>query len=257
MAPWLNENFVFFALRRVHLHLQKRPNETLYPHEYVRGRIELIAEARRRGHEETLAAQLPTLGQIIKLYDDDWNQALRLCGLPEAKAAHQALSAVAFAEHFYETKERLPRTIKELREHAVALKLAFPNRRGLTERLNLQIKDVVEKMVADRANRGLETAADGPTEGARLTSEEIDALIADARPTMPHGDWSNIDRVIDAFAEFVEEFDGSQKITNSLYNAHRAQRGWPSNNGWQRHGRFQEMVELARKRVREQRKKVA
>lgn len=258
MAPWLNESFVFFALRRVHLHFQKRPNETLYPHEYVRGRIELIGQARSRGDGETVAAQLPTLGQIIKLYDDDWNEPLRLAGLPEAKPVHQALPAPTLAEHFFETKERLPRTIAELREHAKALKLAFPNRHGSSERLNLQIKDVVAEMVAARADRGLETAADGPTENARLTPDEIDALITDALPARSWRDWSNLDDVIDAVAEFVEEFDGSQKITSKLYTGHRVERGWPSDGTWQKHGlRFQEVIELARKRIRERRKKAA
>ena len=257
MAPWLDESFVFFAIKRVHMHFQKNQNDTLYPHEYVRGRIEMIAAARRRGDEEAVAAQLPTLGQIIALYDDDWNEALRLSGLPEAVRTHQALPPVTLAEHFYETKERLPRTVKELREHATALKLAFPHRRG-PERLRPEIKSILEELVADRASRGLETAADGPTDGARLTPEQIDALLAGALSTKPRREWSKLDDVIGAFAEFVEEFDGIQKITSALYTGHRAERSWPSNTAWQAHGlHFQEMVELGRERVRERRKKAA
>lgn len=252
MAPWLDERFVFFALRRIHLHLQKTAQQTLYPHEYVRGRNELLAAARRHGGLETMAEQLPTVGQIMVLYDNNWDEPLRLAGLPKAEPVERALARVTIAEHFYETKERFPSTIKELRVHAEALKIAFPWRS-----MGSNIAPTVTELIADRAARGLETPASGPVEGARLSPEEIDQLIADAPPRRPWRDWSWIDAVIDAFADFVEEFDGKEKITNKLYNAYRAQRGWPANTAWSKYGRFQEMVDKGRERARERRQAAA
>lgn len=75
MAPYLGEDHVFFALRRV---ARVAGVDTLAPYEYMRGRDEQLRRDARRGG--LLRDLLPTEGQITTICGD-WKRALDLAGL--------------------------------------------------------------------------------------------------------------------------------------------------------------------------------
>jgi hypothetical protein len=250
MAPWLDERFIYFALRRAHLHLGKNADETLYPHDYERARNELLAEARRLSRETYVEELLPTRGQLLELLDDNWNDGLRIAGLPEAERVRRGHPQLKLAEHFYETRKRLPKTMKELRQHATALNISFPHR-GVGG-----IEELIEELSADRATRGLSTPEGGPVESAGLAPKEIAALIEGAPSIRRARPWTE-DEVVEAFADFVEEFEGRDRLILATFTAHRVERGWPSNDSWQKYGKFREVVEKGRKRAKERRGRAA
>lgn len=250
MAPWFDEPFVYYAVRRVHLHLGKSENETLYPHEYERGRDELIAKAKRLGRETATAELLPTRGQLLYLFAGDWDEILRLAQLPARETVKRGHPLMKLAEHYYESIGRLPPTVRAIKEHATEINVRCPQRKSG------KIEDLIDELIADRAKRQLPTPVEGPVEGARLSPKEIEALVATAPLPQVKRSWTE-DTVIEAFADFAEAFEGSQKLNNALYNAQRVQHGWPSSDTWQKHGRFQELVEKGRKQARARRGKAA
>ena len=81
-------------------------------------------------------------------------------------------------------------------------------------------------------------------------------MIADAPLPRVKRFWTEAD-VIEAFADFAEEFEGQQKLNQALYNSHRKEHGWPSNVAWQKHGRLQDLIEKGRKRAAARRKEAA
>lgn len=249
-SRWLDERDVCFAVRRVHLHLGRSESETLYPHEYERGRNELIAQAKRLKHTTFVEELLPTRGQLLWLFAGDWDQILQLCLLPVRQRASHGHSLLKLAEHYYEMKNRLPATLKAIKVHASQIRVACPWREADT------IEEVLDELIADRAKRELPTPDDGPVEGARLSEKQIEELIADAPPPRVKRFWTEAD-VIESFADFAEEFEGQHKLNQSLYNQHRKEHGWPSNVAWQKHGKLQEMIEKGRKRARARRKEAA
>lgn len=251
IANWLDERHVFYAIRRIHLYLGKREEETLLPHEYERGRNELLAEARRLRRDTVVEELLPTRGQILWLYGGDWDEALRLARLPATPKTRRGHPILKLAEHFYETQERLPKTIKEVRQHVSRLRVSFPDRGAPA------IDEVVDDLIADRAKRELPTPDSGPVEGARLHQKQIDALIEGA-PTVRRRQqpWTE-DEVIDSFADFVDEFEGHEKLNFALYTAHRVEREWPSNETWQKFGKFRDLVGKGRQRAKERRQQAA
>jgi hypothetical protein len=80
-AEHLDERHVFFALRYVARHAElAAPTRD----QYADQRAKLLAAARRRG-DDTLAQLLPTVGQIERLFDGDWDAALAAAELVRAK----------------------------------------------------------------------------------------------------------------------------------------------------------------------------
>jgi hypothetical protein len=251
LAPWLDERFLYFAFRRAHMHLGKKETDTLYPHEYAQARSELIAKAKRLDRYTAVEETMPTRGQLIWMLEGRWNDGLAIAGLPAAPTHRLGHPLIKVAEHYYETQDELPPTVTGLIDYAADLGISVPNMKPEA------FPVMLDELIADRATRGLQTLETGPTENARLSAEAIEALILDApKPRNKPGDWTE-SKVIEAFADFVEEFEGKGKLNSALYTSSRVARGWPSNNAWQKHGRFQDLVEKGRKRARERAKKAA
>lgn len=82
-AEHLDERHVFFALRYVARHADL---EAPQRDEYAAARRQLLAAARRRG-DDTLAELLPTVGQIDRICNDDWDDALHEAGLARTTKA--------------------------------------------------------------------------------------------------------------------------------------------------------------------------
>jgi hypothetical protein len=251
LAPWLDERHLYFALRRAHMHLGKKETETLYPYEYDQAYSDLAAKAKKLERYAPVGLTMPTRGQLIGLVEGRWNDGLAIAGIPPAPSHRTGHPLIKVAEHYYETQNELPPTFGRLVTYAADLQISIPN---------LRSKDfpaLIDELIIDRAQRGLQTLETGPTESARLKSGEIEALIKDApKPQRANKNWKEHE-VIEAFADFVDEFDGKEKLNYALYNRTRTERGWPSNNTWQKHGRFQELAEKGRKRAKARRKKAA
>lgn len=251
MAPWLDERHLYFAFRRAHQHLGKKETETLYPYEYDEARSALAAKAKRLNHFAPVEETMPTRSQLIVMLEGRWNDGLAIAQLPPAPTHQLGHPLIKVAEHYYETQEKLPSAFGALVKYAAALSISVPNL------LKKDFPALIDELIITRAKRGLETLETGPTEGARLKPEEIEALIKDApKPQRANKNWKE-DEVIEAFADFVDEFEGEEKLNHALYTRTRTARGWPSNNAWQKYGRFQELVEKGRKRSRERAKKAA
>lgn len=222
LAPWLDERHLFFALRRVVMHLEQ---ETLVPHEYERGRLEVIQTTKRFNPDSNIDELLPTRGQILLLVEGDWPVALQIAQLsvPEPKR-YRGFDIVKIAEHFYETEERLPTAKRELEEHARRWNVRYPD----VDATNVPLEEIIDELIADRAKRQLPTPDSGPVDGARLGTEEIAALIAGAVDLpRPRGYWTE-ERVVEAFADFVDLFEGKAKLTSALFKAHRKEHRWPN-----------------------------
>lgn len=245
-APWMDERHIVYALKRVAGHLGK---ETLFPFEYESGQRELVAEAKRLRREATLPEILPTRNQILVLLEGDWAMGLRLAEMPvpESRPGLEGLGLLRLAEHYYETQGQLPETISALRQHANGLGLAFAE--AETKAIG-GIEPLVDELIAARAARGLHTGADGPLIEERLDERELAALLAGAQAAGKRNRWRERENVVAAFVEFVQLFDGKQKLGQSLYLSHRKAHGWPSNQAYQQHGRFQDLVAEARTRLK-------
>lgn len=106
-----------------------------------------------------------------------------------------------------------------------------------------------------RAERGLDTPQSGPASGSELPAAELAALIADAPSKRPKNYWT-LDRVLDALAEYVSEFEQTAPLRQKHYVALRAARYWPPIDAISRQAKaadiagFQGMLTAARRKRR-------
>jgi hypothetical protein len=235
---WLDERGVVYALKRVALSAGKK---TLTPYQYDAVRSELLSS-------RYAALVLPTSGQITAA-TETWAYALALAGL-EQPSKHPAPSdTVKLLWHCYETQARIPTEV-QLREYVNKdLCLSLPKRK-------IAYREYIEQLRQARAERGWATDKAGPEPGERLTGDELAELIADARRATLVGSWTR-ERVLEAFIEFVGRFHGRQDLTTRLYKNHRVEENWPSQNGYESYGTFNELKAEALRAVQKRAKKAA
>jgi hypothetical protein len=158
-AEHLDDRHAFFALRYVARHAAR---ETLSRDEYAQERRKLLAAARRRGDaatrrrgDDTLAELLPTLGQIERLFDGNWDDALdaaeltprekfKAAGRPPGLPPEQAMAAFVKENDWWPTKPVLS-------DFCGQLKIRF----GRTAMGQTTIADVREKAKALLAAEGI------------------------------------------------------------------------------------------------------
>lgn len=104
LPDWFEEPHVVFAVRRVHLHLDKP--ETLTLDQYDAGRADLLGRVRGERREQ-LTLLLPKGSQLAHLADGEWNVILELCGLPPVPRQGVTREARAVRPRGYWTSERI------------------------------------------------------------------------------------------------------------------------------------------------------
>lgn len=243
--PFIDERHVWYALRRVAQEIGRTPT----PDRYDETRRTLIeADRRRNGDDAVLEDLLPTSGQILTLAADlGWSGACELAGLEPPTPAEMviAIEPVRLAEHFYETKRRLPK-FAELYAHGEQLGVPIPR---------FKISKVRADLTAARAARGLATPADGPEPGTELSAAELEQLLAGVTKRRPGTSWTT-DRVLDALADYMREYEAKVPLRQKQYGAVRAEHGWPSNQVITRTAKelglagFQDVLKEAKRRAR-------
>jgi hypothetical protein len=238
---FLDEYAIVYALRRISIYLGAR-SFTAYAYDAARAAL-IAARARKPGG--TIALVLPTSGQILAAAQQNWNLALQLAGLdpvsqPEREDAQRR--ALRMIEFFYESENHLPR-YNELIRYFRARDVSVP------EKELRPFPPLIAATIAARAERGLDTQPDGPLPEQRLLDAERDALIADLPRATPRDYWTR-DRIIDAFADYVEGYEGTAELRQRHYQSVRAEHGWPAINRLAQHGLgFPDAVAEGRRRL--------
>jgi len=149
--------------------------------------------------------------------------------------------------HYYETKPGLPARYEELREHAASMEIPLPAERSV------KWTELRGRFIEMRKASGLDTPRSGPLPGQELSPEQVAVLLEGAPRMRRKGHWLVLDNVLDALAEYVEEYEGKEALRQHHYNAVCAGRGCIGTGD----GPFRSMLELGRRRALKRRRKAA
>ena len=182
---------------------------------------------------------MPTLGQIL-VVTEDWPTAVAIAGLPAPVAkGTKGHDIVLVVWHYYETKREIP-SRNATERHARELDISIP------EKAIPAWDEVIAAFKYRRAELKLGTPDDGPPPGMELTAEEVEALLAGARPKQRRGRWNELASVAAAFDGFVAECEQTgKKPTWRVYVSLRADRGWPGQESFKKHGTFTALRDAA------------
>ncbi len=266
-AWFQDEGYLVYSLRRVADHLGLDPGGPGCPADtYDRGYRELVEADKRLKRGRLLGELLLTSAQAQTIAGNaGWDGAWELAGYlppgrPESVRGFEPLQMLA---HYYETRPGLPRSYEELRQHAASMDIPLPAQK------TVKWTELRARFIALRHASGLETPRSGPRPGEELPSEKVAALLEGAPRLRRKGYWLVLDNVLDALADYVDEYEGREPLRQHHYKAACVGRGWPSatriDTCARKHGigvgtgdgPFRAMLELARKRAHERRQKAA
>jgi hypothetical protein len=266
-AWFQDEGYLVYSLRRIADHLGIKLGEPGCPPDtYDRAYRELIAADRQLKRGQLLSDLLLTSGQIKGAADKHgWGGAWELAGyLPPEKSVLHGFDTLRVLAHYYETKPGLPRNYGELQKHAARMDIPLP-----AWSKDDRWSDVRARFIRERAERGLETPREGPLPEQALTNAEVAALLEGAPKMRRKGYWLVLENVVEALADYVDEYEGREPLRQKHYLSVYASYGWPAasritacakeNGIGAGHGEshWRSMLELASKRARQRRRRAA
>lgn len=265
-ARHLTERHVFFALRRVAMHLQV---EVLSRVEYMNGRAALIArDVRRNGKDAPLSELLPNADQIVRVLRaerkedlaasplDPWDYALSLVGLSPPPVGPSALPVREV------TGWSVPQTLAAFYE----LHLTLPNREPFrlwvaacdirmqdlsVKRWGDWLDDAEQLLVEQGYPEPIKRSAKRP--GFEVVVPEGGIEGAPTRTATREAETKNDeDRCITGLWVWLSGLHASDKRTRTEYLAWRRGTRWPAPSKFDDYGGFTELSAKAEAKLREE-----
>jgi hypothetical protein len=265
-AWFQDEGYLVYSLRRIADHLGIKEGEPgCAPDTYDRAYRELIAADRQLKRGQLLSDLLLTSDQIKGIAGKHgWGGAWRLAGyLPPEQSVHRGFDPLRVLAHHYETKPGLPRSYAELQKHAASMNIPIP------APMSVKWSELRKRFISERAERGLETPREGPLPEQALTEAQVVALLEGAPTMRRKRHWLVLENVVEALADYVDEYEGREPLRQKHYLSVYASYGWPAPSkvtACAKHygigagpgqSPWRSMLELARKRAQERRRKAA
>lgn len=239
----LTEQHVYFALRYVGRHLEV---EAPTRDQYASGRERLLATAKRRG-DESLEPLLPTVGQIERLFNRDWDAALK-----RAKLTRERPKAVPPPR-----PKGMP--VAEVTAHFVKLNGWWPTKDMLAQfareaDIKMQSKSALSaadtrKQAADLlVKEGISLPAEpGPPADAKQRAIKLPASrLPGTESRETEAQW-NRSACVDAMARWIGGLGRSAKTTKAAYvTFQRGRPDYPAVSAFDDHGGFGAVKKAAR-----------